>query len=306
MGTTFEVIIADSEQSYAGQAARAVFREVDRLEYLFSRFNPSSEISQVNRLRPGEFMRIGLETYECLIAAEHIRAETAGAFDINFRSRLESRSGAGEKPQESAAFSARQETGHVHQPSAFEVKSGGDGFWISLAKAESRECASNLDLDLGGIGKGYALDRALSILADWSIERALIHAGTSTAMAIGNAPVLSPGEKGWPVGVGGAWRSEGAPKRVLLKDRALSGSGTEGKGRHILDPKTGEPAARHLAAWSSHPSAALADALSTAFMIMETEDINSYCERHPEAWALLILPDRTFRVFNKDVFCNTL
>ena len=276
MGTTFEALIAESEAKYAAQAAQAVFREVDRFEALFSRFNASSEIGQINRLEPGQSMTIGLETYECLKIAALISAETGGAFDINFRSPAKG--------------------------TAFEVFRHQAGFGLRIREVSASQPGKIADLDLGAIGKGFALDKAQAILADWGIEQALIHAGTSTAMAIGSAPDLSAEEKGWPVGVGGVFSLRDAAKRVLLKERTLSGSGTEVKGRHIRDPRTGRPAEQCLAAWASHPRAAVADALSTAFMVMTPEEVRGYCERHPETWALLVLDQERHSIFNREIF----
>jgi thiamine biosynthesis lipoprotein len=278
MGTVFEVMIAGQEPGYAAQAAEAAFREVERLEALFSRFNPTSEVGQINRLRPEERLRISPEVFECLQAAEKVRRETAGAFDVNFRS--------------SAGYPDRK---------SFDLAADDSGFEVRLRRGLFRPSPSGLDLDLGAIGKGYALDRVASILAEWTVERFLVHGGTSTALAAGSAPGLAPGESGWPVGVGGTWELTGIPKRVLLHNRALSGSGTEVKGHHILDPRTGRRAGGHLAAWVSHPSAAVADALSTAFMTMNHKEVHRYCRDHPDVWALLITPKRKGRILNREV-----
>jgi thiamine biosynthesis lipoprotein len=278
MGTVFEVLIAGQEADYAAQASQAVFREIEHLEALFSRFNASSEIGQINRLRSDESMRISPESFECLQAAEKVRRETGGAFDPNFR--------------RSAGYSDRP---------AFDLTADASGFRVRLHRDLFRRPPVGLDLDLGAIGKGYAVDRGASLLAQWSIETFLIHGGTSTALAAGSAPGLSPGETGWPVGVGGTWKLAEIPKRVLLHNRALSGSGTEVKGRHILDPRTGRRAEGHLAAWVSHPSATLADALSTAFMAMAHKEVRRYCRVHPEVWALLITPKSKSRIFNPEI-----
>ncbi len=278
MGTVFEVMIAGQEADYAAQASDAVFREVEHLEALFSRFNATSEVGQINRLQPGEPLRISLMAFECLQAAEKIRRETAGAFDLNFR--------------RSAGYSDRP---------AFDLTADDSGFEVRLHRGLFRRSPSGLDLDLGAVGKGYALDRAASILAEWSVERFLIHGGTSTALAAGSAPGLTPGESGWPVGVGGTWELPAVPKRVLLCDRALSGSGTEVKGHHILDPRTGRRAGGHLAAWVSHPSAAVADALSTAFMAMSHKEVRRYCRDHPDVWTLLVNPKGQGRILNRAI-----
>lgn len=234
MATTFEVVIAGEETRYAEQAAAAVFAEIDRIENHLSRFHACSDVSQINRLKPGESMRVGSVVFECLEIASRINTETGGAFDVTVPA---------------------------------------------------------VQLDLGGIGKGHALDQAAEILKDWSIDSALIHGGTSTALAIGG---ISDG--GWPLGVGGEWgradkKADGGSEKIVLKDAALSGSGTEVKGHHILDPRTGRPASGHLATWVVCPSAAVADALSTAFMVMGTSKVERYCASHPEVSALVVVKE---------------
>jgi len=278
MGTIFEVLIAGQEAKYAVQVSQAVSREIDRLEAIFSRFNATSEIGQINRLRADESLRISLDAFECLRIAERVQRETAGAFDINFR----------------------RARGYSERPD-FELTAADSGFRVGLGQDFLGRSPAGLDLDLGAIGKGYALDRAASILADWSVDRFLIHGGTSTALAAGDAPGLNQGEAGWPVGVGGTWELPDAPKRVLLRGRALSGSGTEVKGRHIRDPRTGRPAEGHLAAWVSHPSAAVSDALSTAFMAMSKKEARRYCERHSDVWALIITSKKRGLLFNREI-----
>jgi len=90
------------------------------------------------------------------------------------------------------------------------------------------------------------------------------------------------------VTVGGKWGDAAGLGGALLRDQAVSGSGTEVKGGHVLDPRTGKPARGHPAAWVIAPSAAVADALSTAFMVMSTGEVEDFCARHPEISALLV------------------
>jgi len=291
MGTFFEALISGGDEGYPRQAAQAAFREVDHLETLLSRFNPSSEVGQINRLPPGGIMKIGWETYECLAAAERVRLDTGGSFNINFRA---------EKAQPDRGAGVSAEPGSGFRP-AFEVFPVTDGFDVRINRRPFEDHGRGVDLDLGGIGKGCALDRAAAVLSDWSIDHFLIHAGTSTALAAGSAAGAPGDERGWPVGVGGVWALPGFDKRAGLRNRALSGSGTEVKGAHIKDPGTGTAAAAHVAAWASHPRAALADALSTAFMIMETEAVSRYCSLHPDVWALVITPDGQGHIFNASV-----
>ncbi len=252
MGTYFEVLITAVERTYACQAAQAAFTEIDRIERMFSRFDPGSDISQINRLPAGATMAIGLETFECLERAEKIRCETGGAFDVCL-----------------AASGTLPRLNLLRTPT---------GFAVGVVFA-------NPGLDLGGIGKGYSLDRAALILADWGIEQALIHGGTSTALAIGKAD--------WPIGTGGT-----ASEPFLLCNRALSGSGSEVKGWHIIDPRIGRPAQGRRAAWACHPAATEADALSTAFMVMEAAAVEEYCRRHPQVWARQLDESGRVQTFN--------
>lgn len=273
MGTTFEVIFVESNAKYAQQASQAVFTEIDRIETLFSRFDPSSEISMINRLNPGQSLSVSVDVYDCLTTAFLIQDRTAGAFDINF------------------AVSSRTDSGWLKKP--VEIRRSKHEYLVKYPDEQPERRYGGVDFDLGGIGKGFALDKALDIFRDWSIENALIHGGTSTTLAIGNAS----GQRGWPVGVGGNWPVL-KECRYFLKTRALSGSGTEVKGRHIINPGTGQNASGHTGAWVSHPSAAVADALSTAFLVMDSSEVVSYCEQFPDTWALVLIDPDHFEVYN--------
>jgi thiamine biosynthesis lipoprotein len=279
MATVFEAFIAGKDKDYAGQAARAAFDEIDRIEALFSRFDPSSEVSRVSRLRPGESLPVGIETVQVLGLATFVQSETGGAFDPNYRTaeaRLAKRPAARPRP-----------LGRI-----LRLEHTGKGFLV--VRLRSGAGASPLDLDLGAVGKGFALDRARAVLRDWGVDNALLHAGTSTALGTGPGPSERPRTKGWPVGAGAA----SGPGRVYLQNGALSGSGTEVKGDHVIDPRTGRPAGGHRAAWAAHASAAAADALSTAFMVMRTAEIGAFCARHPEVWALVKTGPEKCRIFN--------
>lgn len=291
MGTTFELLLAEKDKEYARQISQAVFAEIDRVKDLISRFNPTSEIGQINRLRAGQSLNIGIETYECLITALTIHAETDGAFDINVGSLM--------KYRDADFAESRPPRTDIRKQLALVKKSR--GYAIKYLPAKEMEKPTELNLDLGGIGKGYALDCTLEILSDWGVKRALVHGGTSTALSVGTPPEGEGQRKGWPVGIGGDWKCPNIPKKYFLKGRALSGSGTEVKGDHIFDPRTNKPAKVHRAVWVSHPSAAVADALSTAFMVMSTEEVRAYCKEHTDVWALVVIDPKTCEVFNADL-----
>ncbi|MHC4423283.1 MAG: FAD:protein FMN transferase [Planctomycetota bacterium] len=143
---------------------------------------------------------------------------------------------------------------------------------------------SPVQIDLGGIGKGYAVDKMAELLCDWSIDTALINAGYSSVLALG-----SPSEKkGWPVTLSNPRNREQTLVCLYLQDQALSGSGLQ-KGQHIIDPHTHQPIEDKLAAWALASTAVTADALSTAFVIMSPDEVEQYCLNHSDTLAMVIL-----------------
>ncbi|MEI6515419.1 MAG: FAD:protein FMN transferase [bacterium] len=273
MTTLFEVIIAHPERDYARQAALAVFREVDRLERLLSRFDSGSDIGQINLLHPGQTVSISAEVMECLLAAVWVAHETQGAFDATIGPLLDCyqvKDRTFQAPDEARLAQALRQIGMKHL--VLDVPRYRVGV--------QREVV----LDLGAIGKGYALDKAAEILEEWEIGNALLHAGTSSVLAIGEGD--RPG--GWSVGVGGDWGKQCGTEPVILQNGALSGSGKEVKGEHIFDPRTGRPATGHIAAWALCPSAAVSDGLSTAFMVMTGPEVRDFCASHEDIGAYVV------------------
>jgi len=165
-------------------------------------------------------------------------------------------------------------------PDAFAVRAGTGGVRI----------------DLGGIGKGYAVDRMGEVMQEWELPRTLVHGGYSSVLAL-EAP---PDRDGWPLTLSAPGPGpQEVLARVSARQVAFSASGTR-KGAHIVDPRTGSPVEGH-AAWVSLPRvdagagtefparpASVAEGLSTAFMILSLEAVTAVCERCPglEAWLL--------------------
>jgi len=274
MATTFEVIIVHEDERYARQAAIAAFDEVDRLERELSRFIEISDVARINGLPANQPLQLGLDMFECLKIAARIYAETNGAFDITIGSLLKC---------------WRNDDGTPRNPSPKEIDlarlhTGTNLLQLDEADHTVRLSASPVQIDLGGIGKGYAVDRVAELLRDWSIDVALISGGYSSVLAL-DAP---PGKKGWPLTLTNPAGRKEILARPFLQKGALSGSGVQ-KGGHIIDPRTIQPAGGRRAAWSSALDAATADALSTAFMIMGLDEIEKYCSLHPNTLAMVIL-----------------
>lgn len=274
MGTTFEIIILGEDRDYAQAAARAAFDELDGLERELSRFVETSDVSRISRLGAGEPVRVGVGAFECLELASRVHEETGGAFDVSIGRLL-------------SCWLSRE--GRPRTPSEDELARAGERVGMRWVTTNEQDHSvglgtSGVELDLGGIGKGYALDRMAALLGEWSIETALLHAGESSFLAVGSPP----GEEGWLLGLRDPEDDARSLGSVRLRDRAVSGSGRLLRGRHIIDPRTGLPAEGALSAWAAAPTAALSDALSTAFMVMSAGEVEEYCRRRPEASGALL------------------
>jgi len=264
MATVFEVHAAHPDQRYAAQAAQAAFDLADRLERELSRFIPNSDISRINGLAAGSTVQVGPAAMECLVIARHMFDVTDGAFDVSIGTGLPS---------------------------------------LELDREDClvRAARSGTRIDLGGIGKGYAVDLMVELLEDWGLEQALVHGGFSSVLALEAPPDL----EGWPLTLSDPADPSHVLARLSARQAALGASGRR-KGDHIVDPRTGEPARGRRAAWVIVPRpqiagleartdgspriapAAVADALTTAFLLLGLDDIQTLCERSPgvEAWIL--------------------
>lgn len=253
MATRWEIFVeASLNPDLALRATTAAFAEMKRLEGFLSHFIPNSEIGQLNAAG-GQFVVANPDTWDVLKAAEEMCRSTGGAFDPCFAS-----------PRE--ALDAVREGG------AFEF----DTVHHAIRLRDPR-----LRVGLGAIGKGYALDRMGTLLeAEWEIRSAMLHGGGSTVLAL-DAP---KGRGGWPVTLQGA---EGKDL-VRLSRVAVSASGFDVKGAHIVNPRTGEPAQTYVGTWSRAPSATVADALSTAFAVMTPEEVERWVAAHPGTGARLV------------------
>jgi len=299
MATTFEVIILHKDARYAQQAAWAAFNELDRLEAELSRFIENSDISRINNLAAEQSLRVGLDAFECLKLGARIYAETNGAFDITIGSLLGCWLDENEKartPSKEQLNLARERTGvHLFELDEAEhtVQVLAPAILLApllLAKQNEglrKSEAAGVQIDLGGIGKGYAVDRMAEMLRDWSIDTAVIHGGYSSVLAM-DAP---SGRKGWPLTLSNPDNRKQTLAGLHLQGRALSGSGLQ-QGRHIIDPRTAQPVEGKRAAWACAPDAATADALSTAFMVMTPDEVKKYCSNHPDILAMIVLEER--------------
>ncbi len=258
MATIFELVIADEADAFAAGAAQAAFEEIDRLEQDFSRYLPNSDVSRINNLQPDHAVCVSADTFDCLRLSLQYHSETGGAFDVTTGALKDCWIG--------------KDRSLLH-PSSDDVSRAGARSGMSRLELDEKSMTVRVHgraplIDLGAIGKGFAVDCAVELMREWGVESALVHGGTSSAYAFGDCP----GHAGWPVTLSNPARPSEVLEKVLLKDQGLGGSGISG-GRHIIDPRRAAPVESRRSSWVLSHSATRSDALSTACMIMTQEEI---------------------------------
>jgi thiamine biosynthesis lipoprotein len=277
MACRFEVTLSDEDARHV-EAARAALDEADRVEALLTVFRDTSEVAAVNREAADRPVVVGDLLFALLERCRALHAATGGAFDPTsgpltrcwgFLAREGRLPGADEIAEARAAV-------------------GFDKVRLDAEARTVRFLAPGMSLNFGGIGKGLALDRMAAILRARGVPRALVSAGGSSAIAIGGGSFMvdlrSP-------------RVEGVLGRLRLAEAALGTSGAgeqyfEVDGRrygHVIDPRTGWPCAGVLSASVIAPEAALADAVSTAFLVAGADLAEPYCAANPGTRAILTM-----------------
>jgi thiamine biosynthesis lipoprotein len=285
MACRFEITLASQDVADV-PAAREALNEIDRLEDQLSVFREESATSYVNRRAASEPVALDETMCELLAECGQVHRDTAGAFDIT-------------STPLSRCWGFLQREGRLPSREAIDAARALVGFdAVDLDRGERtvRFRRLGMELNFGAIGKGYALDRVATNLRASGSGHALLSAGRSSLLAIGGR------DAGWYVEIVAARVDDAGGDRPLahvwLRDAAI---GTSGAGEqfvvadgtrygHVIDPRTGWPAAGVLSASVIAPSAALADALSTAFLIGGVPLAERYCAAHPKVMAL-VTPD---------------
>lgn len=272
MNTVFEVWIQHDDGTYAGRAARMSFNEVDRLERELSRFIDNSDVSRINAAGIGQSVVVSPDTMACLVIAEQVYEQTGGAFDVTVGPLVQLwRQGEPSPEDIRAAMALRNGRPFTLNPEEMTVTIVRQGACV----------------DLGGVAKGYAIDRMAEVLGEWGIERVLIHGGASSVLAMG-----PPRDRaGWPITLSNPHRPSERLVRLELADQVLSCSGLE-RGEHIINPATGQVVSQRRAVWLlTDASAARADALTTALMILPTEAIGQFSQANTHDGIIIITAD---------------
>jgi thiamine biosynthesis lipoprotein len=286
MGTVLEITLEGLEPKPAARALDDLYEVASRLDRLLSIYDPESDVSRLNRTAGRGRQPVDAEVEEILQRSIAYSELTRGAFDVTIGPVVDLWMAAADRDAAPTALElavARERVG----PNRISVVLG-EG--ISLSEA-------GMKLDLGGIAKGYALDRMLPLLERHGIESALLNFGQSSSWAVG-APA---GSTGWRLLVRGPrGRFAGL---ITLRDQALSVSGSQGQwveigGRrygHIIDPRSGEPLMRARQAVVVSRRASLAEALSLALLVLDADTGLALVAAQADCEGLLIEGDGEFR-----------
>jgi FAD:protein FMN transferase len=281
MACRFEIAFSGEDGAHT-EAARDALDEVDRIESALTVFRESSDLVRVNRRAAQAPVPVDGDLVRLLSLCRTLHEATDGTFDVT-------------TTPLSRAWGFLKREGRL--PSSAEIaearaRVGMDGVQLDGTARTVRFLRAGLELNLGSIGKGWALDRAGALLRSRGAGHALLSAAGSSVLALGGR------DGGWRVDVRSRQAGNARLFRLRLTDCALGTSGAgeqfvEVDGRrygHVLDPRTGWPASGVLSASVVASEAAVADALSTAFLVGGPEVAARYCESHPGTLAF-VTPD---------------
>jgi thiamine biosynthesis lipoprotein len=300
MATRFEIVLYGENPVALRAAGEEALQRIDQLEDQLSLFRTGSEISYLNARAAKSPVRVTPGLFALLHQAQKLSAESRGAFDITVAPLVRCwgfMGGVGRFPAPAEVAEARTKVGMGL------VQLNSADFTVQFAR-------EGVMLDLGAIGKGYAVEQAVEVLREAGVTSALIHGGTSTVQALGPPP----GEEFWKIAIETPVTKPDVPPSLLatvpLKEEAMSVSGLVGnsfqaKGRtygHIIDPRTGEPAIGTVLAAVVLPSATETDALSTALLTVGAAGHEAIAKLRPGMRTLVVSDsDGQFQVEAKGI-----
>lgn len=272
MGTLFEITAYGSDKKSTESTVELAFQAIRHADEVMSHYKPESDLMRLNREGADGPVEVPVSLYHVLAESLRYSELSGGAFDITIGPlvRLWDRAAEGGRlPTETELTAA----GEVLGSENVQLLLPGPG---ETPGAQVRLVRPGVEVNLGAIGKGWAVDRAMEILTSHGIRNAFISAGTSTVYARGS----EPGEEGWRVELVNACREEESLGSITLQDASLSTSASyeqywEIGGKrysHILDPRTGWPVEPLASVTVIAPTATESDALSTAVYVAGLEE----------------------------------
>ena len=288
MACTYTVVVYGPDPQQLPLITTAALDEVDRIDALMSHYKPESPLSQLNREAGQHAVLVEPELFRFLERCVRYSQQSEGAFDVTVGPLMKAWGffrGEGRIPWSFELWSVLRTVGYQH-------------LRLDSAQRTIQFARSGMELDLGGIAKGYAVDRVVELLKEQRIERAFVSAGGSTLFGL-SAPPDAPG---WEVKVQDPLAPHDPKKSaatVLLKNQCLSVSGSYEKFfkvrgvtySHIMDPRTGRPVENMLSVAVITQNGTDGDALDNAFYVQGVEKGKALLPLYPGIEVLFFLPD---------------
>ena len=264
MATLFEAWLVGDDEEHLVAVAEAAFDEIERIEQVLSRFDRGAELQRVNRTAATEPVQLSVELYDVVADCLRCHVATDGYFD----------------PAATAVTQANGDTDVAVAPLPFSAAVRLDPERRTIAFTERDVC-----LDLGGYGKGYALDAAAKLLDRYGIESALLHGGTSSVLSRGRMADGRP----WMIALGDPFVAERPEIATFaLVDAGLSTSASLDvrlATSDIVDPIAGKSVSKPEAFCVLAPTATEAEVLSTALTAMGSLRALEYFRLYADRWS---------------------
>ncbi len=288
MACTYTVVVYGSDAKQLPLITSAALDEVDRIDHLMSNYKANSPLSQLNRNATKGLVLVEPELFDFIQLCLKYSEESNGAFDITVGPLMKAWGffeGEGRVPWFFELWNARRKVGYRH-------------LRLNPTRRTIHFDRPGMELDLGGIAKGYAVDRVVELLKENKVERAFVSAGGSTLYGLGTPP----NQEGWEVKIRDPLHPNDPHKNaetVLLRNRVLSVSGNyerffrvRGKTySHIMDPRTGRPVENMLSVAVVTDKGVEGDALDNVFYVLGMEKSKAYLNKHPRTEAFFFFPE---------------
>jgi len=281
MGTVVEIVAGGQDTGTLESAVDAAFSEIARLDKLLSRHHQASDVTRLSESSSGS--TVANETVEVIALGLDVAQRSDGAFDLTL-GRLK------------ALWGFDEENPTVPDQGALSATLSGIGpTALSLDGRQVNKRTPQLQVDLGGIAKGYAVDRAITVLKEHGVTSAAVNAGGDMYL-LGQRP-----ERSWRIGIQHPRQKETVLETVQVRDQAVVTSGDyerffEEAGiryHHIFDPQNGLPARGCQSVTIIADSVAMADALATAVFVLGPEAGLQFLTKYPQAEGLIVAADGT-------------
>lgn len=285
MGCLYTITAYGTDQPLLSRGVDEAFDEIDRIDRLMSHYKPESPLSRINREAGRQGVKTDPELFDFIAECLRYSRASDGAFDVTVGPLMKAWGffrGEGRLPSDAELNRVMEKIGYRN-------------VLLDRGAQTIRFAREGMELDLGGIAKGYAVDRAIAVLKKNGIDRALVSSCGSTIYGMG-AP---PGARGWRMQLQDPTDSRKSAGSVIIRNQALSVSGSyekffEAGGKrysHIMDPRTGRPVQGVLSVAVITPDGTSGDALDNVFYVLGVETSRRRKKEFPAARVIFFAPN---------------